>query len=93
MATENAQVARRQRPTPRGFKRPAEFARENGMGVNQVYEGCKRGDLPCVRIAGRSSSRMMRARPCQKDGGEAVNGRRPDVSALGFGFGSQPLRA
>jgi len=52
MATENAEIARRQRPVPTGFKRPAEFARENGMGVNQVYEGCKRGDLPCVRIGG-----------------------------------------
>jgi len=52
MSTENAAGGRRQRPTPRGFKRPHDFARENGMGVNQVYQAAKEGSLPSVRIGG-----------------------------------------
>jgi hypothetical protein len=49
MSTEIAAAVRRQRPTPRGFKRPRDFARENGMGVNQVYQAAKEGTLPSVR--------------------------------------------
>jgi hypothetical protein len=52
MSTEKAASERRQRPTPRGFKRPQDFARKNGMGINQVYQAVKDGSLPSVRVGG-----------------------------------------
>ena len=57
MSTEKGGSEGRQRPTPRGFKRPQDFARKSGRGINQVYQAVKDGSLPSVRVGGRFSFR------------------------------------
>jgi hypothetical protein len=41
------------RPAPNGTRRVAQFAADEHIGLNQVYAGVKRGEIPHFRL-GRS---------------------------------------
>jgi hypothetical protein len=39
-------------PEPKGMK-PREFAKRYGLSANSVYEGCRNGSIPNVRVGNR----------------------------------------
>jgi hypothetical protein len=48
--TKEPRKPRGRRLAPDGWERPADFARRNHIGINQVYDGCHRGEIAHVRI-------------------------------------------
>jgi len=41
---------RQGRPAPKGYLRPAQFAAQNHIGINQVYKAAREGRVPHVQF-------------------------------------------